>query len=928
MTAERAQRVLDTVGTLARETDPARSTLSLALGSHLERDLSLSSLERAELVTRLEAALGQSVDDRAVMQAETVADLLAAVNSEPAPRSTRNADGDAMHAQRRAAGGPPPNLPSLTHVLRWQADRRSDETAITFVDGDDIAAVWSWRNLMREAHGRAEQLTRAGVTSGDRVGLMLSGGPDFVGTFLGALLAGIVPVPLYPPMRANQAEEFVRRQGAILADCSASTLILEPAALPFAWMLRPHAPHLQRILAPAPLGGAAASAPLRAAGPEDVAFLQYTSGSTGQPRGVVVTHGAVLRNLRAFCRRLGVGANDMTVSWLPLYHDMGLIGMLLGSLHEAIPLYLMAPQDFLGRPLRWLRRLTEHRATISAAPNFAYEMCARRIPDDALERLDLSAWRVAVNGAEPVLAETIERFAARFAPVGFHRAAFTPAYGLAEATLAVTVAVQAEGPRIEYVRLLPSGDVQPATASEGTARVSNGSPVADVEVRITDGDDRPLGEWREGRIQVRGPACMPGYFHEVGAVDVPPPPRAVEAWLDTGDLGFMAEGELFVTGRTKAIIVKAGRKIHAEDVERAANEAKGVRRGCVAAFGVPSEIEGTEDLVVVVESGAEPAVRDGVLREVRARIERAVGLPPDRVVVAPPRSVPKTPSGKVRRSACRDRYRSGRLQGERDGRLAVTRLLLADLPAWARHLARQVGRHAWSLWCGACVLAWGVAILVGGWMGADRARRTARVVSRLLLQACGVRLGMTPQPLPDGPLMVVANHASIIDPIAITAAFDRPLRFAAAPWVLAHPLLRPLGRALGAVEVVRGDASRATREAARMASVLKAGETLVAFAEGGVEAAPGLRPFVLGPFLAAAESGVPILPVSLDGTRRTLRWGTWPPRPATVRVTLTPLIMPSSTGIGEVSAIARKAREQIGAYCGEPHLDRRLMRRD
>ncbi|MEK7738192.1 MAG: AMP-binding protein, partial [Pseudomonadota bacterium] len=323
--------------------------------------------------------------------------------------------------------------------------------------GEEEAETLGYGELLSAAEAVAHGLLRRGLAAGATVAIMLPSGPDFFRAFFGALLAGGVPVPLYPPARASQIEEHLGRQAGILESCQASFLLVTAEVRLPGRLLQARVEGLSQVLTlvelvkpaePMTDQPAPALPPLAA---HDTAFLQYTSGSTGDPKGVVLSHANLLANIRAWSRAIALSPTDVVVSWLPLYHDMGLIGAWLGSLYNGLPLVLMSPLDFLARPQRWLWAIHRYRGTVSAAPNFAYEMCARRIPDEELAGLDLSCWRLAANGAEPVSDQTLTRFAERFAPYGFSAAALAPVYGLAECTVGLAVPPPGRGARIERV---------------------------------------------------------------------------------------------------------------------------------------------------------------------------------------------------------------------------------------------------------------------------------------------------------------------------------------------------------------------------------------------------------------------------------------------------------------------------------------------
>lgn len=928
--ADVAQQALEVTVGLAHEVDASRDFSHAGLGADLESDLGLGSLERAELITRLERTFACRLPDARVVAARTVRDLADVLQDRPSGGAARERPSTQPPDTKADEAPPPPRLArSLVDVLAYHAHVRPHRPLLHLLAEGCAGRVLTASDLLQESRVCAAALTRHGVARGDRVGIMLPTGAEFLATFFGTLVVGAVAVPLHPPLRPEQAEEWVLRQSAILARAGARILVTFRPARTLGRLMRRGAPDLERIVCADELLGAG-PAPLLGTDADEVALLQYTSGSTGAPHGVILTHQNLLLNVAAFGRRLDVRPTDRVVSWLPLYHDMGLIGMLLGSLYHGLPLALMPPEDFLARPSRWLRAIHDFRGTISAGPNFAYDICARRVPDDDLADLDLSCWRVAVNGAEPIHVDTVERFAERFAACGWPPQGMTPAYGLAEAALAVSLQVPGTALRVERIArraLQEQGLARPAHAGEAwRSIVSCGRPVENVAVRVVDDRGRPLEDHCEGRLQFRGASSTSGYFRDPQTTREV---RDADGWIDSGDLGYLADGEVFPTGRRKAVILKAGRNLHAEDVEKVAAEVPGVRRGCVAAFAMPAPEQGTEDLIVVAETRAlQPAERDALADAVRRRVADALGVAPDRVIMARPGGVPKTPSGKVRRRACRDRLVEGTLDTRRTFAAQWVRLLGAEARFRLGRGVRGLVRGLYGLWYGLCMGAWwgflGLASILGG-------RVTARAVPgacRALLRSIGVRLEVSGERRVAGPAVLVANHASMADAMVLSAACQAPLRYVVAPWVARLPLLRHLIRASGALTVVRGDSGQAGRDVERMQAALAEGGVVVAFAEGGLEITEGLRPFVLGPFAAAAQAGVAVVPVALAGTRRLLPWGTRIPRPGPVTVTILPPLHAEGSRWDDVVALAHRARQAVAAHCGEPMVERRLARHD
>ncbi|MDI1443036.1 MupA/Atu3671 family FMN-dependent luciferase-like monooxygenase [Polyangium sp. 6x1] len=565
---------------------------------------------------------------------------------------------------------------TLNDILRARAFARPDDVLYHFLatgDVDGPVETWSYGRLDHAARAVAAALQGAGIQGG-RALLLFPPSLDFVAALMGCLYAGTAAVPTYPP-DPGRLDRTLPRLRAIARDSRAQVVLTTAPIKAMAEMLLPQVPELAELVWIAvdalPPSSADAFHPV-AIGAETIAILQYTSGSTGAPKGVVLTHANVLHNERLIQRGFGHDAQSTAVvGWLPLFHDMGLIGNVLQPLYHGIPCILMSPIAFLQRPQRWLEAISRYGASTSGGPNFAYELCARKVPNEVLERLDLRSWKVAFNGAEPLQADTLRRFAERFAPCGFRPEAFYPCYGLAEATLFVAGARPSEGARtrtLDAAALAQGRAVEVASAHpEARAMVSSGWLGEGMRAVIVDPHTRePRAEGGVGEIWLEGPSVASGYWgrdEETAATFDARLASGEGPFLRTGDLGFLAEGELFVTGRQKDLIILRGRNVYPQDVELTAEQTHAaVRPGCVAAFGL--EVGGEERLALVAE--VEPARVGGSMESVMEAIRRAVAdehaAHLHLIALLAPRSIHKTSSGKIQRRACKQALLAGALE--------------------------------------------------------------------------------------------------------------------------------------------------------------------------------------------------------------------------------------------------------------------------
>ncbi len=558
---------------------------------------------------------------------------------------------------------------TLIDVLRRRAETTPERIVFTWLeDGEREAGTRSLGELDTRARAIGARVAES-VAPGERALLLYDQGLSFIDALFGCLYAGVIPVPT--------AAEYIRPEAAmarlapIVSDATPALLMTDGTGMAVAG-IRASAANGQAagvaalpVLDTAQLASTAGWEPADATS-DDVAFLQYTSGSTGAPRGVIVTHANLIANLDMSRANLRSGEDTMVVSWVPMFHDLGLVGMTLLTVYDASHCVMMSPVAFVQRPLRWLQAITRYHADISGGPNFAYDLCVRRVPEPAREGLDLSGWRRAFSGGEPVRADTLDSFAVEFAPHGFDPVAYDPVYGMAEATVFVagagfggarTVALDPESLQEDRLVFVEAG--------AGRRLVSCGPPAEGVSIRIVDPDTRTaLGEDRVGEIWVAGANVAAGYWQrpensaEVFGQELPG--EEGTAFMRTGDLGFIREGELYVTGRIKDLIIVRGRNHHPRDLELTAERSHpGLRPGGGAAFSVVAD---DERVILVHEIRPDYAQS---LAEVATAVRRAVaeehGLALHAFVPIPPGRLRKTTSGKTMRQAMRAEYLAGEL---------------------------------------------------------------------------------------------------------------------------------------------------------------------------------------------------------------------------------------------------------------------------
>ncbi|OGT56135.1 MAG: hypothetical protein A3F43_02395 [Gammaproteobacteria bacterium RIFCSPHIGHO2_12_FULL_42_10] len=897
----------------------------IELTDSLSRHLGIDSLGRAELFHRVEKQFHITMPDRLLTTVDTLGEIANYIEStKPTASSLNEPLHHASHSMTTTVD--PARASTLIEILQLYASLAPEKPHIYFQQEEGGGEViLTYGELYKKSQRVANHLRALDLHEGEAVGIMQPTSLEFFYVFFGTLFAGGIPVPLYPPFRMHQLEAYAKTEARILNNAQIRILITFNEITKLGHILKSFVPHLKHITTPHALLKDAPTTDIYPVKDNHFALIQYTSGSTNDPKGVLLSHHNLLSNIRAYGKAINITPEDIAVSWLPLYHDMGLIGMWLGSIYHGVPLILMTPFSFLNHPERWLWMMHRHRGTLSGAPNFAYELCTKKIDPEIIDGLDLSAWRMAANGAEKVYAKTLEAFANKFEPYGFKRTALTPVYGLAESTVALSIPSMGQGVVVDYIDQMQFEENQlaiPSTAAHALAFVNCGHPIPEHEVKIVNEANQILPDRHVGSLQFRGPSSMQSYYRNPAATDA----IYHDGWLDSGDLAYQVAGDLYITGRKKDLIIKAGRNIYPAEIEEVVATVTDVRSGCVVAFGVSDHTRGTEQLIVIAETKEKDKTkRAAIISQIKQKTSDALTMTPDQVVLVAPQIIPKTSSGKLQRAQCKALYLAERL-GKRPAPTWLQIVRLGGL-ALLKNGADGVStlyQFIYTVYIALIALLTFPIIYAFVLFAPPKLfSKAMRLWAKFCISAAFWRMKVTHAHYltQESPVIFASNHASYLDAVVMLALLPPRTRFIAKKELWQSSIFGAFIRKLNGLPIDRMDLSKGIEDTTTIEQALKAGDSVLIFPEGTFGYTSGLRPFKLGAFKMAVETNTAICPIALSGTRDILRDHDKLMKPNKITVTIGKPILPPGKAWQDVIHFRDVVRTEIAKTCGEATLD-------
>ncbi len=901
-----------------------KATRALHLGAQFERDLGIDSLGRVELFHRIEEAFNIVLPESLMGSAQNLSDLIPDIShAKPAEIML----GKSVSQTILQTSYSPTQAQSLVEILVSMASIEPNRPHIYFQDDKGNETTISYGELYEKAKIIAAGLQSYEIEPGDTIAIMLPSCEDFFYTFFAILLVGAIPVPIYPPFRPERIEEYAMREANILRNANTRLLITFHEAKRLSELLQVFISSLTAVVTVDTLKKTTHRFHKVDIHHNMPALIQYTSGSTSLPKGVLLTHDNLLANIRAAGHEMQIKPHDVGVSWLPLYHDMGLIGAWFICFYHAIPVVIMSPLTFLTRPERWLWAIHYHRGTLSAAPNFAYELCIRRIKPETIQGLDLSSWRLTLNGAEAVNPKTIQKFTQTFAPYGFKAEAMLPVYGLAESTVALCFPPLGRTPIIDRINRQKFQEEQLAQVAHeneknALAFVCCGKAIVGHEIKIVDKQGQIVPERKIGLIYFRGPSMMQGYYQQPEATNA----IYHDGWYDSGDMGYWANGELYITGRMKDVIIKAGRNLYPEEIEEVTSQVPGVRKGCVVAFGTIDERQGTEKLIIVVESNeTTETTRKKIKQQINEKVAVVLGFVPDEVILVEPKIIPKTSSGKLQRSACKQLYLNNKLLNKSlPVWFQISKLFVKGFGLKCKNGLIKGLKLLYSVYVGFLLLLLGPLVFISTlilpylWASAFT-KGCARL--GLLLMGCPLKVYYRENLPKNTKTIYVANHASYLDALVLLAVLPKGVHFVAKKELMKVPFLSTIIKKLRMLTVDRIDFASNINDTKAIQENIMAGNSIAIFPEGTFTYATGLRPFKMGAFKMAVESATNICPIALKGTRQILRDDLFIFSVGKIEVTIGEPLSPMSNDWQEAVRLQTLARDMIAQFCGEPVID-------
>lgn len=920
------KKLLNIVQEFIAEFKSERAQQAVNINAFLERDLGIDSLARVELFLRIEKAFVVRLPATLMIEAERLSDILESLQKAAPVRQKMNQE--FAEKLEEVEQKDISSARTLIEVLLQHCHDHPKRPHIYLQNEHGEEKIIRYGELLENAKKVAAGLLTLGIKQKETVAIMLPTSEAFFYTFFGVLLVGAVPVPIYPPLRPDKIEEYALREANILNNAEVRLLITFSQVETLSNILKIFIRSLRAVTTVDALMQAKHKVPTVILDTNDPAMIQYTSGSTSSPKGVLLSHSNILANIRSFGKAAHLSSNDVGISWLPLYHDMGLIGTWFGTLYHGFPLTIMSPLTFLSRPERWLWAIHYHRGTVSAGPNFAYELCVRKIKEEDIQGLDLSSWRLAFNGAEMINPKTMDRFIQKFSPFGFKAETFFPVYGLAESTVGLTMPPINRLPVVDKIfrRSFEMDQLAvPVDLNDKKIRdkdilefVGCGAPLPDHEIRITDENNQELPERKIGFLQFSGPSAMQGYYRNPKATEK----IYHEGWWDSGDLAYLAEGDVFITGRVKDIIIKAGRNFYPQEIEEVAGHVLGVRKGCVVAFGVDDPKWGTEKLVVVAESNeTKKALKDKIVASILENVTVVLGIPPDQIILVPARTIPKTSSGKLQRSACKQMYIEGKLFKEGlPVWIQMLKLGLKGLGLTALNYCGRISRFFYTAYMALVMLfLFPIASLCTFILPKFFAIRVARFFIRLtiLLSGCPFKVVGKENLNENKPLIYVANHASYFDALLMFCILPIDTIIVGKKELQSAVIIKTFIQKFGFLTVDREDFAKSLSDSQAIEETIHQGNSVLIFPEGTFAYTTGLRPFKMGAFKIAVDTGRPLCPIAIQGTRFILTENSFLLNPGRITITINPVIKPEAKDWSEVTRLHSLARAAIAKNCGE-----------
>jgi fatty-acyl-CoA synthase len=885
--------------------------------------LGLTSLARIELIRCIESQIKIKLDNQVIAGIDSLRQLMDAIIK-------LNLIQKNFIQREHKAEQPDINLSeanTLIEILLLYGQLNPERQHALFPDEQGKESIVTYGRLLENSLKIAQSLTDRGLVAGDIVGIMLPTHPIFLYTFFGVLVAKGIPMPIYPLLWPSMYESYAKYEAKILQNTNIRFLLTLQASPPLTRLLRQTVSGLKQVVTANELLANKKMAPISRIRKENIALIAHTSGSTGSPKGVVLTHQNILTNIQGFGEAIGVTKNDTVVSWLPLYQDMGLIGMLLNSFYHGIPITLLPPSAFLNRPERWLWAIHYHNATISGSPNFAYELCAQKIKPEYIEGLNLSTWRLAINGADKIHPMTIENFSKKFGHYGFKRQSFLPVYELAESSFCLAVASPKKELRVDKIeRSLFENQglaIETHTHSEQASLqfVSCGKALAHHKVRVVDDKGNVLPDRRVGNLQFKGLSSMQGYYGDWEET------RLIyqKGWWHTGDLAYLAEEEVFVTGRKKDMIIKSGRKVAPEEIEILVSQVSAIRHEGVIAFSV--DYAGGEKLIIIAEtSEINKSKRKKIIEEVKDKIRLILNIIPDQVILLPPNRIPKTYNSKLRRSVCKIFFLEGKFTKDVSIlRRQLTKFKSQVILKTITYYLGKFGKVIYSIYVLPIFILTFLPIyllirIFPRFISATLCHYWAKIFFPLIF--CPIKIVNKHNLYRDKNVIFVANHSSYLDAFLCFAVLPPKTRFVGKQELANAPIIRDVVRKLDHIMIDRGHFPEGILKAEqKIKQIVSDKNTILIFPEGTFSYPEGLRPFKLGAFRVSVETNTALLPIAIHGTRQILREGEYLLKPRLITVTVGELILPQNEDWQEIIRLRREAYEQIARNCGEPSLD-------